>query len=72
MDELDEMEELYYEYPWAYDWWLKVRRNWKFYHRLGSEIIEEKQKEEYWPVYFHTKDGYFRNFTPITKEQYDR
>lgn len=63
------------EWFWAYDWWLaydcKECNNIK--HRIDNKIIiEEKQSEQYWPVYFKTETGFFRNLREITEDEFTK
>ena len=67
-------QKTYREWLWAYDWWLaygyEVDMK-KIYHRIDyQEILEFVQPIAYWPVYFRTKDNYYRNLTVITEEEF--
>jgi len=60
---------------WACDWWLSYNcecEPWFDRHRTNNERIkEQKQPEEYWPVYFKTRTQYFKNLNEITEEQFN-
>ena len=62
------------EWLWAYDWWLAWSYDDqidKMFHRVADEeALEIIQPVSYWPVYFRTKDNYYRNLTVITEEEF--
>lgn len=62
------------EYQWAYDGWLcfEVNETKKRYHRYGNKIVENKQTQEYWPVYFKCEwNKFYRNLKEVTEEEYN-
>lgn len=63
------------EWLWAYDWWLTYKCNEcnNSKHRIDNKvIIKTKQPIPFWPVYFKTETGFFRNLKEITEDEFTK